>query len=1572
MWKEQSKCLQEKDRTFSSNLSVTNKELFDRLKSALRKDQKEKEDFIEDLLKLENPKEILLQIDSNDFLVVSKKEARAYFELWWKVTTEVFPFKRIFKRWHHTKAQTLFLHHVLSLPPDMVQLHRGDTSFLIDRYKDTYEYTPSVKEMALSNYNTEELFSLIGELDVEDGHSILSHGISTVPELICLGLIKSAQKYERLFMDTFSYCLLQSERSRIILRKIFDRKPKLTLLTMEKLHALSFSLDECLMACLECKLLPYIIRELDPLEFSLDLILVAITREIIDLSVILCMQLNDEFVNSFIHHIIFRYGKGSTKGISIGPLTVDIIISTCITLEGLSKGLQKSTNMLLSKLKSALIPEIRTCLVKRVTLKQQASEFLHNVISGRTINSDAIVYMTQISSNKSSYDMELFEHILNEMEVKYNLLDRLSLQEVMSMSMFYGRMIKYEILSSKRTKAAMRKIALFLREDPCSNRFKFALKCLESFGDILEKYPFYAQEYSRMPQVYAANKSLYTFIRGNLSIQELTSKNEIEGSLPFSDLVADALGHIEAHPSWQKSFNMLTLSNVQSLAESIRAQNPPEVEIAKYLIAKRMFRETNHLKIYIQFILEYSETLYLRVREMFFVILRVYAERHAEIDRTDKAPSLRIIGTYLGMLTFTDRVPIISSDFNVKEYLVDSAGKECIYSAVVFVCKYIEECVNSKILGKTSPYVCSILRVLSEIHFLAEGSDLISLEIEICFSKIEIPIEDIYPDISVQEKRLGAKRKASGIANYIELEGVRSMLAHIAVMGLDLAIRDIPYLIVDKIFSICNRTSSEAVKKDFPGRPELAVRAYKNMVCALTVSLACSSTAGPIKASAANNIAHFMRLAGMEDALSNEKISYIVDKNIPICLGIVEYIARERVRAGINLKIDELVEEVSQLPMQPVPEHNIDLYNSKEYTKPSYIIADEIQTITIGEYHEICAYLTSINYKNRENAETLGPFTSSSAQKKWEDVQKILHEIEKASDEVVKPKLTIDLLESVHAILNFASSGANEMACLFFCQNIIGSIFMLSNQWARTVCIQAVYRICKISYSSMREVSSWLIYAEDERKFNPKVIAQMLDHKIMNVLEYDQHLGSTLMRNTQRSKFAVELLKICIVSDTPVGSPFDYICTIEAVSKTAKGSSDDKVKTLLKEIASRIFLIKKDSQDKKLFDEWTDAYFCKVLGGERSAALDVILRDIKERANNSASLKEFIKCGFSAAMESYLRARKECSPIKYLKFESLAVLISTISTTPDVLSECLSILVEIFIDGIDIQYYQIQTLFTRTLQVILENITVDHEDVIFNFLTVMRPTCFGFFLSGFVELVFSDYIIRNMFLRNAFRGVAILDWIYQALRLFEPSLALNSLVYACSAFVLQLKRYAPNFYSHYSYLALLMVPIGPSMVLLRNVWSLHRHPSYMELLMQHKHIIINTDYYAVLVKVNEALQEKNPDVFSVTSNEELLSHVLVDSLTNHADSSKVYQNIILDLFSQPGRISCKEQILARLLEKSCAPSPRPLFVRKTLDALLNAQAYMETLGEIVRRDKEILSKLIVRVSTILATDTVLN
>jgi len=1529
-------------------------------------------------------KEALITIDTESPVVKSRKEALAFLELWKSVGDgEAYPLKHLVRKWKNLKSQCVVLSLFTALGAESQQVCRQDTSYLIEkcteRGQDLWEHsTKEMKEMVRSIYNCEELYGTVCEMEVEEASLVLAQGLEKVPQLVALGLSKYQPRHEKLFLEAFSSVVEPCERSRVVLKRIFEKQHRLVLSSFSKLHAQgSVPLEELLEACIEGRLLPHIIRELEPAEFCLDVVLLAVSKEIVDLSMLLSIQTSEEFTNHFMQHVILRYGKGCSKGTNIYPLTVSTIISACSSLEMVSKVLPRSTQNYLSKLKSLLVPEIRSCLVKRVTLKQQAGEFLRNVISGQMTNSDAVVYMTQISSNKNAYDTELFEQIINEMEVKYSVIKRLSQHETMAMALFYGRMVKYEIVSPKRTKSMMQVVHGYLKEEVKTNRFKFALKVLETFCDVLEKYPFYCQEFSRMPQVYSANKSLYAYIRGHLAIQTVSSKDEAEsGTQSFLEFVASVVGPVEAHPGWQKHFNMLTPSTISSVAEGVRkeTQQRTEEELSKYLITKRMLKETNHLKLYADFVLEYSGTLFLRVREVLFRIMNAYGERHREIERIEKVTSLRIIGTYLGMFSLGDRMPVRKTEFKVKEFLIESVNRECIYSASVFVCKYVEECANSKILGKESPYVRSILRVLSEIHFLADGNDLLSLEIELCFTNIRSAVEEVLPDIGIQERRLGSKRKIQGLAKYVEIEKMRNILAHIAILAIDFAIREMTYSIVEKVTNICTRASVELAKRDFGTSREKGVQALRNMAGALSVSLACASTEGPIFSSAVNNIVHFTKLAGMEEAISAEKAAQLVEKNMKICLGVVEYITRKRVKQGFASVEEEFIEEIAEAGKDAgatkVPEsYRVGLYEKAEYVKPEYIIAEEVTPVTVGEYHEICAYLSSINYKHRESGETIGPFTGSSAQKKWDEMQGVLQEIEKAGEEEAEQMFALDLLESIQVILSFVHSGTHEMACLFFCQNIIGSIFMLNNRWAQGECIKAVYKICRTSYSAMQEVSSWLIYAEDERKFNAEVIAQMIDKGIVNVAEYDMHLGSTLQKNPQRMKFVVDLLKRCILEEKPIGTPFDFVCTIEAVSKSVKGGTDEKIKVLLKEVARRIFLTKRETLDKEVFDNWTENLLYKVCGKERDACLGEVLRAVEERARDADSYREFLKTSFSVCIEFYLWLRKECSPVKYLKVEALGMLVGAVCKTKQTLVASLEILTEIFLDGVEAQYYQVQVLFTKLLVVVLESVEIECEDVVFEYLKKMRPSVLGVFMGGYVEVLFSEYVMRNMFLRNSIRGANILEWVYSALRVFPACAELDSAVYACAVFALQLKRFCPSFYLHYSSLFLMVIPISPQMVLLRNAWSLDRHPSSLEIIQQNKGKVANAKYYATLKRVQEGLSGKDGEVFGADVDEEMVSHVLVDGLTNQKETSKAYQDAIFRVFSKPEKLALKEQIVARLLERVCVVPPRALYVKKTLDVLLNSQTYMESLSEVVRKDKAILGKLIIHASTILATDT---
>lgn len=1577
MWTDTNKGMQ--DKHYTPTDPRTDKIVVESIKALIRAENPERLLFkvkeVTETFGSINWKEAALYLDRPEPLVRTQQEAAGYIEMW-NVLSDgaVLPYKRFLKPWTNARTQVHTLICLLSLPPDTARLFLGGLTALIECEKEVEDRTEGIRELARSNYNCNELYVLAAGLDADLRLELLGHIQAHAPELLALGMLANISGHEKVFLDAFSNCLGRDEKSRVVLDRLFSSHPRGVLVAMSKMHPSVCTLEECFSACIRAKMLPKVLSELDPLDFSLDLVLLAVSKEIIDLGSILCPNSGEEFTNHFIQHLILRYGRGSTKGTQIYPLTVDIVISACVSLESFSKTLSKSTQSLLGKLKAILAPEIRTCIVKRMGMRQLASEFLHNVISGRTPGADAVVQVTQLSASKSAYDSELFEHIAVEMEHRYAYVERLGHHQTVSMALFYGRTVKYEVFNSDRTKKTVAAVVELLKQETGSNRFKFAIKALETFCDVLEKFPYYCQEVSRMPQVFAANKSLYAYIRGHLAIQGVSAKEEAEGgALLFSEYVSSLIRSPDVCARWDRVLrDMGSLSSLDIVAE-IKKSGASEKDLAKYLVSKKMLSETRHIRAYAQFVTGYSPDLCFLVRQFLCFLLVEYPQRFRELEKAERVSSLRTIGTYLGMLTFADNAPLPKKFVCVKDHLISSVEKGHVYSAVAFTCKYVEECVSSRIFGCRSPYVQGILRVLSEIHFLADSSDLLSLEIELCFKNIGLRIEEVKPSSAVQERQLGARRKVHGLAMYTDMENIRNTHTHIITMGIDFAVRDITYAIVDKAFNICTHASVELLKRDFAACPERGAGALRHMLLALTVRLVVASAAGPIFSSTVNNVLHFLKLAGMEESISAEKINAVVEKNMGICTELVEHIVRQRIAPKIPGALDEYREAVAEhnrrhKKKKTVPEsYNISLFERKKYVRPASILATEVLPVTVGEYHEICAYLASINYKNRENGEVLGPFTGSLAQKKWEEMQKALQEVEKAGAPV-KTRHAIELRECIQGILSFVHSGAHDMACLFFCQNVIGSIFMLGNAWARGECIKMVQGICRLSYEAMQEVSSWLIYAEDERKFNPEIMAQMLDKEIINKTEYDIHLAGTLAKSPQKMRFAAELLRICLLSDVPIGTPFDFVCTIEAVSKHARGIPDEKIKTLLKSIAKRIFLTKRNTHDREVFDNWTDLTFYRVQGKEVDRHKSALLKMAAEKMKDRESYKTFLKTAFSAGVEYYLRLRKECSPVKYLKIEALGLLVSSVAKTKESLALNLGILTDIFIYGVEMKYYEIQMMFLRLLQVLLENLPNEQEEVAYLYLERIRPAALPSFTGGYVELLFSEYVMRNMFIRNPYRGLSILEWVYSVLHFTHPGPELEMLVYACSVFALRLRKYCPAFYTHYSYLLILCIPRTPEMALLRNAWSLERHATSLDILCQNTSRVRNTEYLNALMKVRDCIQGREEIEGLWKMPEDLVSCILADALTNQKDVSKDAYEAVLKIFGSPEAALLKEHLLARMLERCTVPQPHPLYLKKAFDTVINGQPYMESLSEIVRKDKQIIGRLIVHSTELLSAE----
>ncbi|XP_020519676.1 CCR4-NOT transcription complex subunit 1 isoform X1 [Amborella trichopoda] len=80
----------------------------------------------------------------------------------------------------------------------------------------------------------------------------------------------------------------------------------------------------------------------------------------------------------------------------------------------------------------------------------------------------------------------------------------------------------------------------------------------------------------------------------------------------------------------------------------------------------------------------------------------------------------------------------------------------------------------------------------------------------------------------------------------------------------------------------------------------------------------------------------------------------------------------------------------------------------------------------------------------------------------------------------------------------------------------------------------AIRDVCKLV---VKELTSWVIYSDDERKFNKDITVGLMRSELISLAEYDMHLAKLIDsgRNKGATDFAVDLVKTLVVPESGVG-----------------------------------------------------------------------------------------------------------------------------------------------------------------------------------------------------------------------------------------------------------------------------------------------------------------------------------------------------------------------------------------------------------------------------------------------------
>ena len=100
----------------------------------------------------------------------------------------------------------------------------------------------------------------------------------------------------------------------------------------------------------------------------------------------------------------------------------------------------------------------------------------------------------------------------------------------------------------------------------------------------------------------------------------------------------------------------------------------------------------------------------------------------------------------------------------------------------------------------------------------------------------------------------------------------------------------------------------------------------------------------------------------------------------------------------------------------------------------------------------------------------------------------------------------------------------------------------------------------------------WLVYAEDERKFNVPVTVALLHARFINVSELDVQLAKFVVRDFRASvvDFVANLLTACLAEVPPVATREQFANAFDALGQAVRqGKATDAARTLLQDVQTR-------------------------------------------------------------------------------------------------------------------------------------------------------------------------------------------------------------------------------------------------------------------------------------------------------------------------------------------------------------------------------------------------------------------
>ncbi|KAG0225949.1 hypothetical protein BGW41_004453 [Actinomortierella wolfii] len=432
-------------------------------------------------------------------------------------------------------------------------------------------------------------------------------------------------------------------------------------------------------------------------------------------------------------------------------------------------------------------------------------------------------------------------------------------------------------------------------------------------------------------------------------------------------------------------------------------------------------------------------------------------------------------------------------------------------------------------------------------------------------------------------------------------------LVHVAI---DRAVREIVAPVVDRSVTIAGISTREMIIKDFAMEPneEKMRKAAHIMVQNLAGSLALVTCKEPLRVSMANIMrALFLQNGYTDQTMPEQPIMMTVNDNLELACSVIEKAAMEKAIPEIEESLATAISlRKRHRERTGQPYYDMATYQASRYPailpeplriKPPGLTAQQLRVYEdFGRLRPGSmppAFDTERALRTPLNARVENhqgyPFPSAemgfetapaplTAHQVLEKFAQIISELDKLVS--LTPNISwanlpanhdIRVLVRLVAMLPAQAYNPDEIA-LTFSQKIVQLLYKTDQILSREVYVVLLEHLCELSNKVAKEVTEWLIYADDDRKFNVPVTVALIKTGLINLVDQDIQLAKLIeFGRPGVVEYTVKLIRECVLNEPPCANRNEFINSLNALNRITQrgGKSAESIMVLIEDIRRR-------------------------------------------------------------------------------------------------------------------------------------------------------------------------------------------------------------------------------------------------------------------------------------------------------------------------------------------------------------------------------------------------------------------